>query len=284
MTSPFIVQAQGPIMSSCPAVPFAQPRADLDDLSLAAKLSGKLSRFLARNLGTKTLVMRNAQPMVTFTFDDVPATACHVGALIIEQYGVRGTYYVSGGGCGAPSPCGQLATVDLLRVLFARGHEIGCHTYSHAAVASISARELATDTERNHLFLKGVSDGIGVRNFAYPYGDLSFRTKRYLEGRFDSCRSLLPGINTGTIDLGALKTLALENASIDRPRILDLVAETVKTNNWLVFNSHDVQEVPSRFGVSPDLLAFAAATAKDAGCRPVTIAEGLRLAGGGKNE
>jgi len=51
--------------------------------------------------------------------------------------------------------------------------------------------------------------------FRYPYGDLSFRTKRYLEGRFDSCRSLLPGVHTGVIDLGALKTWALENA-VDR--------------------------------------------------------------------
>jgi peptidoglycan/xylan/chitin deacetylase (PgdA/CDA1 family) len=271
-------------MSSHAAGLFAPPIAGLDELSLAAKLSGKLSRFLARNIRTKTLVMRNAQPMVTFTFDDVPATACHVGALIIEQYGIRGTYYVSGGGCGAPSPCGALATVELLKVLCARGHEIGCHTYSHAAVAGISARELATDTERNHSFLKGVSDRIAVRNFAYPYGDLSFRAKRYLEGRFDSCRSLIPGINRGTIDLGALKTWALENASIDRRRILALVAETTKSNSWLVFNSHDVQEKPGRFGVSPDLLAFAAATAKDAGCRPVTVAEGLRLAGGGKTE
>jgi len=269
-------------MSRSSAALFAPPRTDLDDLSLTTRLSGKVSRFLARNIRTKTLAMRNAQPMVTFTFDDVPATACHVGALIIEQYGARGTYYVSGGGCGAPSPCGPLATIDLLRVLAARGHEIGCHTYSHTAVASIGARELATDTERNHSFLKSVSDRTAVRNFAYPYGDLSFRTKRYLERRFDSCRSLLPGINRGTIDLGALKTWALENASISRRRILGLVAETATSSNWLVFNSHDVQDEPSRFGVSQDLLAFAASAAKDAGCRPVTIAEGLRLAAGDK--
>jgi peptidoglycan/xylan/chitin deacetylase (PgdA/CDA1 family) len=274
--------SQGSIMSSNSAILFAPPRTDLDDLSLAAKLSGKVSRFLARNIRTRTLAMRNVRPMVTFTFDDVPATACHVGALIIEQYGVRGTYYISGGGVGAPSPCGRLATIDLLRVLAARGHEIGAHTYSHAAVAGISARELATDTERNDSVLKRINDRIVARNFAYPYGDLSFRTKRYLERRFDSCRSLIPGINRGTIDLGALKTWALENASMDRRRILDLVAETAKSSNWLIFNSHDVQDEPSRFGISPDLLAFAAAAAKDAGCRPVTIAEGLRLAGGGK--
>jgi hypothetical protein len=34
--------------------------------------------------------------------------------------------------------------------------------------------------------------------------------------------------------------------------------------------------------VSPDLIAFAAATARDAGCRSVTIADGLRLARGAK--
>jgi peptidoglycan/xylan/chitin deacetylase (PgdA/CDA1 family) len=269
-------------MSSYPAALFAQPRTGLDELSSAAKLAGKASRFLARNIRTKSLAMRNAQPLVTFTFDDVPASACHVGALIIEQYGARGTYYVSGGGCGAPSPCGRLATVDLLQVLSARGHEIGCHTYSHAAVAGISPGELAADTERNHAFLNSVGNQIAARNFAYPYGDLSFRTKRYLEGRFDSCRSLIPGLNSGTADLGALKTWALENASIDRGKILDLVAQAARTKGWLIFNSHDVQEEPSRFGVTPDLLAFAAATARDAGCRSITIADGLRLAADAK--
>ena len=55
-----------------------------------------------------------------------------------------------------------------------------------------------------------------VRNFAYPYGDLSVRTKRYLETRFDSCRSCHAGINTTVADLGALKAWPLDNASVDR--------------------------------------------------------------------
>src|SRR5258707_11581905 len=109
MTRSSIGQSRGPFISGSSAALFAPPRTDLDGLSPAAKLSGKVSRFLARNIRTKTLAVRNVQPMVTFTFDDVPATACHVGALIIEQYGIRGTYYVAGGGCGAPSPCGRLA-------------------------------------------------------------------------------------------------------------------------------------------------------------------------------
>jgi peptidoglycan/xylan/chitin deacetylase (PgdA/CDA1 family) len=267
-------------MTSQAISPFAQPKAGLRGSTLAARISGKVSRFLARNIHTKALAMRNAQPLVTFSFDDVPASACSIGALILEQYGARGTYYVSGGGCGAPSPSGRLATIDQLRVLHARGHEIGCHTYSHVAVAGVSSRELAADTERNHNFLQGIGSEVAVRNFAYPYGDFTFRTKRWLECRFDSCRSLIPGVNSAIADLGVLKTWPLENASTGRGRILDLMAETARTRGWLIFNSHDVEDEPSRYGVSPDLLAFAAATARDAGCRPVTIAEGLVLAGG----
>jgi peptidoglycan/xylan/chitin deacetylase (PgdA/CDA1 family) len=264
-------------MSEFITAPFAQPRIDTRDASLAGRISGKLSRFLARNVRTKTLTMRNARPLVTFTFDDVAASACNVGARMLEQYDVRGTYYISGGGCGAASPGGRLATIDEIKALHAKGHELGCHTYSHAAIASISSAELASDLERNRLFLNGVTGGLVARNFAYPYGDLSFRTKRYLESCFDSCRSLIPGVHSGTMDLGALKTWALENASIDRGRIADVVAETVRTKGWLIFNSHDVDEQPSRFGVSPDLLAFALKTACESGCLPVTIAGGLAL-------
>jgi peptidoglycan/xylan/chitin deacetylase (PgdA/CDA1 family) len=226
------------------------------------------------------MAMRNAMPVITFTFDDVPASACGIGAAILEQRDARGTFYVSGGGCGAASPGGRLATTEELTALHARGHEVGCHTFSHPAVSAIGHDELVADLERNRRFLQGINSAIAARNFAYPYGDLSFRTKRYLERRFDSCRSLLRGVNEGAADLGALKTCPLENATIDRREIRDFIAQAVKSKGWAIFSSHDVADSPSRFGVTPDLLAFAVKTSRDAGCRLVTIAEGLELAGG----
>ena len=72
----------------------------------------------------------------------------------------------------------------------ARGHEIGCHTYSHRAVSTLSRRELAGDIDRNRAALDAICTGQRAsRNFAFPYGDVSFGAKRYLERRFDSCRS-----------------------------------------------------------------------------------------------
>jgi len=240
----------------------------------------KLSRLLARNIATKTLTMRNAAPVVTFTFDDAPASACETGARLLERHQARGTYYISGGGCGRASPGGRLASVDQLRALCVAGHEIGCHTFSHADVAGIGHEALAAELERNRSFLHGLDRRVTVRNFAYPYGDLSFGAKRYLQARFDSCRSLVPGVNCGAADLGALKTCELQNASIDRQGIANIVGETVRRNGWLVFTSHDVEERPSRFGVSPDLLEFTLQSARNLGCEIATIGDALRSVSG----
>jgi peptidoglycan/xylan/chitin deacetylase (PgdA/CDA1 family) len=267
-------------MASDLTTPFAQPRLDRGETSLPAMLSGKLSRFLARNVRTKTLSMRNAHPLVSFTFDDAPASACSVGASMLEQHGARGTFYISGGGCGRDSPGGRLATIDQLQALNATGHELGCHTHSHVGVTAISPEELDRDLERNRAFLQDATGTSKARNFAYPYGDLSFHTKRRLENRFTSCRSLIPGLHTRTVDLGALKSVRLENSSTDQTRIREQIRATVQQNGWLIFCSHDVEEKPSLFGVSPDLLAFALSCAVEAGCRLVTVAAGLGLVRG----
>jgi peptidoglycan/xylan/chitin deacetylase (PgdA/CDA1 family) len=259
---------------------FADRRPAPDDPSIWATMSGKVSRFLARNVPTKTMRKVDPQPLVSFTFDDAPASSCREGAAILEEYGMRGTYYICGGGCGASSPSGQLASIDDIEGVLARGHEIGCHTYSHLAVSTLRRRELARDIERNLVALKGSCAGVVPRNFAFPYGDISFSAKRYLERRFDSCRSVRFGLNVGTIDLGALRSWPLENAAINRARIMKLVDETVRRHGWLIFNSHGVERNPGRFGITPDLFDFAVTAAKSGGCRAVTIAEGLRVARG----
>jgi peptidoglycan/xylan/chitin deacetylase (PgdA/CDA1 family) len=249
-----------------------------------AKMRGKVSRYLARNVATKKLAMRNTKPIISFTFDDVPASACDTGASILEQYGVRGTFYIAGAGFGRNSPVGMLAAPDQLRTIWLRGHEIGCQTHFHSAVSRLNRDELKLEFDRNQDALKKIDANISVRNFAYPYGDLSFGARRQLEALFDCCRSVDNGINSGTANLGALKSYPLENASLDRSRIAALIAETVRINGWLIFFSHDVGERPSRYGVRPDLFEYAVRTAHQSGCQLVTVSQALRLANGTATE
>lgn len=256
----------------------AEPTQDPNSGSLPARLTGMALRFVARQIRSKPLTLANVPPMVSFTFDDVPTSACQLGARILEQHGARGTFYVAGGGCGTANPGGtQHASLDQLSQVWTRGHEIGCHTYSHLAVRYATLDELDVESDRNLSLLKKIDGNIVVRNFAYPYGDMSVRTKRHLESRFDSCRSGHADINTVVADLGALHAWPLENASLDRSKIAELIAETVQARGWLIFYSHDVAERPSRYGVSPDLLEWAVSTAKMAGCRLTTIADSLKL-------
>jgi peptidoglycan/xylan/chitin deacetylase (PgdA/CDA1 family) len=257
---------------------------ELTDGSETAR--SKAERLIARHIHRKTLALRGAPPMVTFTFDDVPATACTIGAPILESYGVRGTFYVAGRGCGTAGSGGPpLASIEQLRTISASGHEIGCHTYSHPAVSRISLGTLGTELEQNRQALTDIDRNIAVKNFAYPYGALSFRSKRYLEVRFASCRSVHPGINRGTVDLGSLDAWPLMNASTDRAKIASLLASTRRNNGWLIFYTHEVAHQPSRYGVSPDLLAFAVAAARRSGCAVGTIAESLdRIAARSKSE
>jgi peptidoglycan/xylan/chitin deacetylase (PgdA/CDA1 family) len=253
---------------------FALPRAEQSHATCAL---GKLSRLAARTLATKTLPLTNLRPLVSFTFDDAPESACAVGADLLEQHKARATYYISGAGCGTAGYCGRLATADDLKALAARGHELGCHTYSHLPVARVGRQKLTADLSRNGSFLQSVQSGPAPYNFAYPYGEFSLRSKLYLQRQFDSCRSLRPGVNVGSADLGALKSCELQNASIDRRGIAAIIAETARRNGWLIFTSHDVGAEPSRFGVSPDLLGYALKTACDAGCHLTSMREALLI-------
>lgn len=259
-----------------PALFGERPR-DAHGVSLPDKVTGMASRFLARSARRKTIALHDVPPLVSFTFDDVPRSACETGTHILERHGIRGTFYVAGGGCGAESPVGTLASLEQIGRIWSNGHEIGCHTFSHPEVPRISLGQLDKEIEQNNAFLRKIDNAIVLRNFAYPYGEMSMRSKRRLEDRFDSCRTVHPGINSGVADLGALRSWPLENAAVDRAKIASLITETVQTNGWLIFYSHDVAAQPSRYGVTPDLLDWAASSAKKAGCVVATVAGGLEL-------
>ena len=141
-------------MESNSAMMFAQRRREADGISLPVKARDMAGRFLARAARNKMLPLYDTPPMVTFTFDDVPASACETGTGILERHGSRGTFYVAGGGCGAASPVGRLASIEQIRTIWTKGHEIGCHTYSHPDVSRISLGELSGELDRNRSALQ----------------------------------------------------------------------------------------------------------------------------------
>ena len=237
-------------------------------------LLSAVSRRAARYRCSKPFRMRNSEPLVSFTFDDVPDSAYLNGASVLEEHAVLGTFYISAGTCGTTADRWRVIDRHQVRALHERGHEIGCHTFSHVKVDTIGATELDAECLRNREFFRQLCGDIRVTNFCYPFGRLSLASKQQLQQRFDSCRGIYPGINAGTIDLGLLTVIELYDRTLPQDKLQRVLRETCDRNGWLIFYTHDVADPPSGLGCSPALLRSTIRAVQTAGlsCLPVRVA------------
>jgi peptidoglycan/xylan/chitin deacetylase (PgdA/CDA1 family) len=243
--------------------------------ALKARVSNRLSRYFR----TTPFKLRNTRPMVSFTFDDFPESAASVGTPILDQYGAKATFYVSGSQVGIRSDHWQGVGADAIVELHRRGHEIACHTFSHVRSTDLDATHLAAEIEENRRYLLGLDPSMRIENFAYPYGLGSVWRKTQLAKTFQSSRGIIPGINSGVVDLQYLRSTPLINHHIDEERIDRAFDTLVNSNGWLIFYGHDVATKPSPFGCTPALLRHALDAAAKRNVAIMTVAGALRAAG-----
>jgi len=242
--------------------------------ALKARVSNRLSRhFLATPFAWSGM-----QPMVSFTFDDIPDSAARVAAPMLEEYGARGTFYVAGSLLGQWSDHWNGANADDIIALHAGGHEIACHTFSHRRISDLDAAAMANEIELNRRFVEGLDSSIRLENFAHPYGVASVTRKGQLAGIFRSSRGILPGVNHGNIDLQFLRATPLDNQHLDENGIERAFDETIRTGGWLIFYGHDVTARPSPYGCTPRLMRRALEAATLRKLPIVSVAEALRRA------
>jgi peptidoglycan/xylan/chitin deacetylase (PgdA/CDA1 family) len=239
----------------------------------------RVSHRLATHLRVESFRLLNPTPMVSFTFDDIPKSAATTGARILEDHGARGTFYVSAGLVGTTSPNWDLVGVEEILALRGNGHEIGCHTFSHQRACDLDEQSMAEEIEQNREYLRTVDPSIKVTNFAYPFGYGSIWRKRQLRNEFTSCRSIVPGVNIGAVDLQFLRAIPLLDQHIDRDGIERAFDAALNNNGWLIFYGHDVADRPSPYGCSPSLMKHALEAASRRKIPALTMAEALRCAG-----
>jgi peptidoglycan/xylan/chitin deacetylase (PgdA/CDA1 family) len=223
--------------------------------------------------------LRNKAPMVSFTFDDTPKSAAAVGVPILDAYNARATFYVSGGLVDKWSGHWTGISADEIVGLHRAGHEIACHTFSHTRTTDLDAAALATEIEDNRRYLLALDPSIRIENFAYPYGLGSVLRKGQLKKIFHSSRGIIPGANSGVVDLQFLRATPLIDRDIDRDGIDRAFEEAVAKNGWLIFYSHDVATEPSPYGCSPSLLRHALDAASRRNVHMLRVADALRSAG-----
>ncbi len=102
--------------------------------------------------------------------------------------------------------------------LYQRGHEIGCHTFSHQRACDLDALSLADEIARNRNYFRSLDPAIEIRTFAYPFGYGSFARKQMLKDAFQTCRGIVPGINSGRVDMQFLRAVPLIDRQIEPRR------------------------------------------------------------------
>lgn len=239
-------------------------------------IKGKVRRRWARLVHRRPLAWAVDRPIVSFSFDDAPASAVSNGARVLEEAGARGTYYVCLGLDGDMGPMGRYSDTAGYEGLAARGHEVACHTFSHLDCGRASGPEIATDVERNQTALHDA--GLTTRSFAYPYGDVSPQAKAAIGGRFASLRALHPGLVRQGSDLNQLPAVGIEgpDGEVTAAAWID---RALAEKAWLILYTHDVNAAPSPWGCTTDALTRLVARAKDGGAEiaPVsTVLDRLR--------
>jgi len=217
------------------------------------------------------LPIASARPILSITFDDVPDSALINGAPVLESFGVRGTFYAAGGLAGRREGERTLLSADGYAALAARGHEIGCHTFSHVSVRRLSRRRLAADLDRNARYLAGIADtAVVARNFAFPYTVAAPQARGTLARRFRSCRGGHPGINRGVVDRGYLRAVEIRRHT-PLAALTAWIDDVADEPGWLILFTHDVGPHPTEFGCTPETLARVLGHATERGCEIVTV-------------
>lgn len=237
----------------------------------------------ARRKALATLARRDVllpcdRPLITFTFDDFPRTALTAGGAILQDSGVRGTYYAAPGLIDTQNHLGEHFRQDDLRNLLAAGHELATHTYSHVSARKLGFDSYVQEVEKGYQTLAGIPGLDVTRQFSYPFGDITLRVKKALGPKMQSCRGVYPGLNGLRVDLNLLRANRLCGGTAGLSAVQALIDENSRAKSWLIFYTHDVRPNPSPYGCTPDLLESVVRASVTSGARIGTVAEVMALA------
>jgi peptidoglycan/xylan/chitin deacetylase (PgdA/CDA1 family) len=235
---------------------------------------GVVRRQALCSLYRRTIRLRERGPLVSFAFDDFPRTAFTVGGRILENFGVRGTYYAAAGLMNTSNDLGEQFRADDLRALVSAGHELAGHTFSHIASSSLSVEEFQQDVRKGQKALQAVTGLVPSANFAYPFGEVTLAAKKTLGPMMMSSRGIYGGINgPDQVDLNLLRANSLYGDMARAAYVEKLISENVARKGWLIFYTHDVSETPSRYGCTPALFEAALSSTLRSGCKIATVAQ-----------
>jgi peptidoglycan/xylan/chitin deacetylase (PgdA/CDA1 family) len=218
--------------------------------------------------------MDNARPFVSFTFDDVPKSACTRGGRILEGLGIRATYYLAMSLMDGVYSIGAAFSRADLEHLIANGHEIGSHTFDHLDAWTTRPGLFEASIHANQRRLSELHPGRIFRTFSYPISTPHPRNKKKAGELHVCCRGGGQAFNSGAVDRSLLKSCFMDARNRDNFDVIKkMVDESCARTGWLILNTHDIDERPSPYGCAPEFLEAAARYALDSGAEILPVDE-----------
>jgi len=96
---------------------------------------------------------------------------------LLDRYQTKASFFV----------VGEVAeqNPDLIRSIFQKGHEIGCHTFSHKLVWNLGESLFREDLERFHLLMQKILGRVEIKGFRAPCFSIDNRNKWALKVLLD---------------------------------------------------------------------------------------------------
>jgi peptidoglycan/xylan/chitin deacetylase (PgdA/CDA1 family) len=228
-------------------------------------------RWLADRSMRKLLPLQAPAGVVSFSFDDAPKSACVEGRRILEHHGCLGTWYIVGGLTDRLEQGRMCHSVADVQSLAQAGHHVASHTFTHQPCDQLSRTQMAQVLARNAQFFAEIGVPRAADHFSFPLGAYDLGSKYLASKTFRSSRITRGGLQVGHADLNGLWAEKLYANSMTPARLQSLVQSTARQRGWLIFYTHEVDNQPSRWGCTPDLLAAAVSAALEAGCKVLPV-------------
>jgi Polysaccharide deacetylase len=242
-------------------------------IHLAGKARNRIRRGASEWMWRRLVFVRPALPIVSFSFDDFPRSALHDGGAVLENYRIRGTYYVALGLMNQQTPAGKAFTRKDLETVIEKGHELGCHTFRHSHAWETPPSEFEESILENRRALEGMIPGAAFKSLSYPIAWPRPGTKRRAARFFSCCRGGGGAFNAGPCDASNLNACFLEK-NADKPDALKrLVDKTCRASGWLIFATHDVCGRPTKFGCSSQFFEDLVAHTVSSGAKILPVGE-----------
>lgn len=217
--------------------------------------------------------------MVTFSFDDA-WTSQYTNALpIIQDAGIKGTYYI----LTQPVTNGwsQYMTPAQVKDISTKGQEIGGHTVTHTDLTTLSNIQIDKEIIDSKTYLQNLT-GKTVNTLAYPYGSFNTTVKnRTTNAGYTNARSagtaIQNGFNSATQNKFEIKSFSPTTA-VSLNNIKTAIDQAKTNKQWFVFSFHRIENgTTGEYITSVDDFKAIVDYVKNSGIKTVTMQEGASL-------